>query len=629
MTTRLSLVVITIALLATVFVGSMPAHAQDPAPRTTGALHDSIEAVLDSTGAPGAGVVLFSADSIRWEGYFGLADRAADDPVTDETVFRVGSVSKSVVSTAALLLAENGQLSLRAPARDLAPNVEIQNPWVETDPVRVVHLLEHTAGFDDLAIHEYVSRSPDLALQEGLAINPASRQARWRPGMYYSYSNAGPSVAAYIVQKQSGQRFEDFVVDRVFEPLGMTASSFLRDERVRDHLATGYAADGETKQSYVHIGLRPSGALNARPTDLARFGQMLLGRGARNDTTLLDTASVRRMETPHTSLAARHGLETGYGLGNAASPHDGFVYHGHAGGIDGFVAEYGYLPEHNRGFVVMLNSQNGDAQGQILDLVQGYQTRSLTPPEPPPVASVPADSLAQHAGYYVSFTPRNEIAHFIERLLGVVHVDTTANGLSVNPALGTADTLMPVDAQRFRAPSEPVVTAVFARNQSGRAVLSGSGAALSGNFRAISTVSAWGRWIGAGLALLLLLSTLLFALYWVPAKTFGRLRNRESIHLRLWPLAAVVTLFGAFALLGLALGDPITRLGTPTLYSVGYAALTLAYGVTVLAGLWALVRSRGQAHWGTWTYHLFVVGAELVVLVYFAAHGLIGHRFWT
>ncbi len=84
-----------------------------------------------------------------------------------------------------------------------------------------------------------------------------------------------------------------------------------------------------------------------------------------------------------------------------------------------------------------------------------------------------------------------------------------------------------------------------------------------------------------------------------------------------------------FVLLALALEDLISLLGTPTGYSVGYAGLTLAYGVTVLAGLWALVRSRTRAYWGTWTHHPFVVAAELVVLVYFAAHGLIGHRFWT
>lgn len=624
MTARATLILFLLALLL-----SSPAHAQSGAPSSTDALRDSVEAVLDSTGAPGAGVVLFSADSIRWEGYVGLADRAADQPVTEKTVFRAGSVSKSVVSTAALLLVEAGQLDLTTPVRDLVPDINIQNPWADSAPVRVAHLLEHTAGFDDLHIHEYVSRSPDLTLREGLAINPATRQVRWKPGMYYSYSNAGPPVAAYILQQKTGQRFEDLVVDRIFEPLGMTASSFLRDERVEKHLATGYAADGETETPYVHIGVRPSGALNTRPTDLARFGQMLLGRGARGDTTLLEKASVRRMETPQTSLPARNGLQTSYGLGNSASAEEGFVYHGHGGSIDGFVARYGYLPDHNRGYVVMLNSQDGGAQNQIAELVRGYQTRSLIQPEPSPVADLPTDTLARYTGYYASFTPRNEIARFVERLLGVVQIDTTANGLSVNPALGTADTLLPVDTRRFRGTTEPVATAVFARDEAGQWVLSGNGAAVNGNVRPISAVSAWGRWIVTGLSLLFLLSTVLFALYWIPAKTFGRLQNRESVHLRLWPFAATLTLLWAFALLGLAFDDPITRLGTPTVYSIGYAGLTLAYGVAVLASLWALVRSRTRTSWSTWTYHLFVVGAELIVLVYLAAHGLIGHRFWT
>jgi Beta-lactamase class C and other penicillin binding proteins len=519
-------------LLLFSLLGICPVEAQDTGPASPGALRDSIEAAVGSASTPGAGVVLFSADSIQWEGYFGLADHDSGQPVTDETVFRAGSISKSFVSTAALLMAEEKRLDLQAPVRDLAPEIEMQNPWAETDPVRVAHLLEHTAGFDDLHIHERVSRSPDITLQEGLAINPATRQARWRPGMYYSYSNAGPPVAAYIVEKKSGQPFDSFVIDRIFEPLGMTASSFLRDERAGGHLATGYAADGETEKSYVHIGLRPSGALNARPTDLARFGQMLLGRGTRGDTTLLDTTSVQRMETARTSLAARHGLAAGYGLGNSASVENGFVYRGHGGAIDGFVAEYGYLPEYNRGFVVMLNSQDGDAQEQILDLIRSYQTRSLTPPEPPSLSDVPADTLAQHAGYYVSFTPRNEITRFVEQLVGIVRVDTTAQGLSVNPVLSsTADTLLPIDAQRFRGSSDPVATAVLARNQSGRRVLSGNG-----NLHATSAVSVWGRWIVASLSVLFFLSPLLFILYWAPMKALGRLQTPESIHLRLWPL---------------------------------------------------------------------------------------------
>lgn len=584
---------------------------------------------MDSAGVPGAGVVLFSADSIRWEGYFGLTDRVSGRPVTDKTVFRAGSISKSVVATAVLLMVEEDRLDLQAPVRDLAPEIKIQNPWADSEPVRVVHLLEHTAGFDNIEIHEYVSRSPNITLREGLAINPATRTARWRPGMYYSYSNAGPPVAAYILEKKSGQPFNSFVIDRIFEPLGMGTSSFLRDERTEGHLATGYAGDGKTEKPYVHIGVRPSGALNARPTNLARFGQMLLGRGTRGNTRLLDTASVERMETPQASLAARNGLQTGYGLGNMASLDEGFVYRGHSGTISGFKARYGYLPTRDRGYVVMLNSQDREALSQIVELVRDYQTRSLTPPEPAPIADLPADTLAKRSGYYVSFTPTLEIARFVERLLGIVRVDTTAKGLSVNPALGTADTLLPVDAQRFRGRTEPVATAVFARDQNGQIVLSGDGAAVNGNLHPISAVSAWGRWIAAGLSLLLLASTLLFALYWIPAKALGRLRNRESIHLRLWPLVATLALAGAALALAGSFEAPIRRLGTPTVYSIGYAGLTLTYGLAVLASLWAIVGSKARAHWGTWTYHAFVVGAELLVLVYLAAHGLIGHRFWT
>ena len=238
-------------LLLALLLVACPVEAQDKeqekGPASPDALRDSIESEIDGAGVPGAGVVLFSADSIRWEGYFGLADRVSERPVTDKTVFRAGSISKSVVSTASLLMVEEGRLDLQAPVRDLAPEIKIQNPWADTDPVRVVHLLEHTAGFDDFEIHEYVSRSPNITLREGLAINPATRQVRWRPGMYSSYSNAGPPVAAYIVEKKSGQPFNSFVIDRIFEPLGMRASSFLRDDRTKGHLATGYAADGETE----------------------------------------------------------------------------------------------------------------------------------------------------------------------------------------------------------------------------------------------------------------------------------------------------------------------------------------------------------------------------------------------
>lgn len=130
---------------------------QPPVPKTTAELEQAIRKVLAETKTPGAGVSIVSRDGVLWTAGIGKADVVRGRDVTPDTLFRIGSVSKSFVSLSVLKLEQEGKLHLTDTAHSLAPEIEFRNPWEATDPVRIVNLLEHTAGFDDLHLREYAS----------------------------------------------------------------------------------------------------------------------------------------------------------------------------------------------------------------------------------------------------------------------------------------------------------------------------------------------------------------------------------------------------------------------------------------------------------------------------------------
>ena len=299
------------------------------APENTTELRAVISRILKENNTPAAGVALVSKDEITWVDGIGKADVAGKVEAGPDTLFRVGSISKSFVALSILKLQEEGKLSLDDKVRDLAPEVEFTNPWEESDPVLLVHLLEHTSGFDDMHLKEYAHNDPTpIDLLSGLAYNPASRTVRWLPGTHFSYCNSGPAVAAYVVEKITGQKFENYVQENFLIPLKMGEESFLLTDSVEQKLAKGYQLDGVTETPYWHILMRPPGALNASAREMANFVQMLINRGSFQGRRLLTRDSISRMETPTSTLAARQGIQIGYGLGNYTASHRGFLFRG-------------------------------------------------------------------------------------------------------------------------------------------------------------------------------------------------------------------------------------------------------------------------------------------------------------
>jgi CubicO group peptidase (beta-lactamase class C family) len=240
-------------------------------PHSIPALQAAIESVLKETRTPGAAIAIVTSNKIDWLAGIGKADVAANQPVTPDTLFRLGSVSKGFVALAALQLQEAGKLKLTDTVRQWAPDVAFVNPWEATNPVRLVHLMEHTSGFDDMHLRKYALDDPAMTLDAALAYGAASRVCRWPPGERMAYCNSGPAVLAAVIEKVSGEHIEDYMHKNIFNPLHMDGASYFYTPEVQRRLAKLYRPDGVTPYPYWHVGLRPTAGLNASARDMANY----------------------------------------------------------------------------------------------------------------------------------------------------------------------------------------------------------------------------------------------------------------------------------------------------------------------------------------------------------------------
>ena len=168
-----------------------------PAPATIAELEARIRKVLDSTHTPGLGLAIVRHDSVLYTGGIGQSRVSPPRAATAATLFRIGSTSKAFVALSAMALQREGKLSLQDPVRKHLPGFYYVNPWEATDTLRIVHLLEHTSGFDDNSLKSYANSDPAPAtLENGLALDSATRVSRWRPGTRFSYCNTGPAIVA-------------------------------------------------------------------------------------------------------------------------------------------------------------------------------------------------------------------------------------------------------------------------------------------------------------------------------------------------------------------------------------------------------------------------------------------------
>ncbi len=587
-------------------------------------LEQSISIILKNKQTPSVGIAIVDSTGPIWVTSIGKADVEKEVDANENTMYRIGSVSKMFVALAVLKLQEEGKLSLKDKLRDRAPDLEYTNHWADTHPILVEHLLEHTTGWDDFHLTEYAHRdSIPIKLGDGLAYHPHSRTTRWIPGTRMAYCNSGPPAAAYIVENVTGQRFEDYVQHNFFDPLGMETATYFLNENYRNYGATLYMQN--KPQSYWHILQRPSGSINASPKDFVKMVEFFLNRGRVDSLQIISESSLNRMETPMTSVGAKAGLQTGYGLANYSTDFEGFVFRSHSGGVGGGLTDFSYLPEYKIGYMISINSHRGDALNRIGGLIKKFLTRNIaidSIEHQPNVVDNPTIS-----GYYTTINPRNQQFFFLDWLFDVTRVRLKGGKVYFTSLFGKPrGEYTQVTKNTFSSAKNDVINLVQVEDPLVGTVLHRGGWQV---LKPIPAIFAIGKillvyiWVG------LMGISIIFGIVMLIRSQIRKYSNTTIYQLWLWPFLASVTFCLSWLLITFG-SNHLLALGTVSFLSVSIMIATLCFGLASLVSIWVAIRkwkveSNKVIHWAS----MILIAINFLAAVYFLMNGGIGFRTWT
>jgi CubicO group peptidase (beta-lactamase class C family) len=350
---------------------------------------------------PGAAFVFVQDGCVLFQRGYGLADvatRRAVDP--EATIWRIGSISKVFTATGVMQLVDRGLVDLDAPVARYVRRVGIPDTYPEAVTVR--HLLDHTAGFDEIRPGtQAASREEVLPLDRFLE----TKLVRIRPpGQTIAYSTYGITLAGEVIEEVSGVSFETFLKANVWEPLGMTRTGIAPPASAED-VAKGYEVEGDSvvAQPWEWYHTTPASSVNATTADMARFIVAHLGHGVASGTRMLSEGSAREMQRQQVTM---HPSIPGYTLGfNEDFVGDLRVLE-HGGNMDGFSALLVLVPAFRAGFFVVSHREESklrdDLKWTLLErFFPAARARRPVPPTLPPVEEVRADRFA---GRYAPLT---------------------------------------------------------------------------------------------------------------------------------------------------------------------------------------------------------------------------------
>jgi len=366
---------------------AIPSFAQDEPCNGASVDKQTLDAIADplvgswlkEKHIPGLTLAIVSCGEIKKLSGYGYADlerKIAVDP--QETLFRIGSVSKTFTFTALMQLVESGQVKLDGAVNDYLKTVQL--PDYDGRPILIRDLFAHRAGFEDLSAGILFLDDPKDVISLEQWVQTTMPNLVRTPGELTVYSNYGTALAGLVIEQVSGTPFDQYIDDNIFGPLKMTRSSFREpglgmplpamNPSLAEQLSTGYTYKKGvfTPHDFIHIWqAAPAGSVSATAADMARFMLMHLGSGTLDDGTVLTPQFARKLQTrpfadgPYAPGYA-FGFRTGWIKGHRTFEHGGSALY--------FFSTMLMIPEQHLGIFISVNgSDDSHAPARIADAI--------------------------------------------------------------------------------------------------------------------------------------------------------------------------------------------------------------------------------------------------------------------
>ena len=348
---------------------------------------------------PGLSIAVIKDFKVEWARAYGLKDLETKEPVTTETLFQAGSISKSVNAMVVMKKVEEGKISLDENINDKLTSWKLpDNEFTAKKKVTLRNLLSHTAGttvhgFPGYAVTEKVPSVPDV-LDGTNGANTQPVRVDLEPGTRFRYSGGGTTISQLAIMDIEKKPYPEIARESVLAPLKMNNSTYSQPlpDDWRKKAATGYRGNGSEVAGKIHIYPEMAAAgLWTTPTDLAKFGiEMQLSIAGRSNKVL-------KKETAELMTTS---FMDNVGLGFFIEKHGKALYFGHGGADEGFRAELVVSRDKGYGIAVMVNSDNGQILREVIRGVAREYGWEEFLPAPYEVVAVNASQLEGAAGRF-------------------------------------------------------------------------------------------------------------------------------------------------------------------------------------------------------------------------------------
>jgi len=366
---------------------AVPSFAQDEPCNGASVDKQTLDAIADplvrswlkEKHIPGLTLAIVSCGEVKKLSGYGYADlerQIAVDP--QETLFRIGSVSKTLTFTALMQLVESGKVKLDGAVNDYLKSVQL--PDYDGQPVQIRDLFAHRPGFEDRSAGILFREDPHDVISLEQWVQTTMPNLVLPPGELTVYSNYGAALAGMVIEQVSGTPFDEYIDDNIFGPLKMTSSSFREpglgmplpamSPNLAEQLATGYTykRGAFSPHDFIHIWqAAPAGSASATASDMARFMLAHLGSGTLDGGTVLTPEFARKLQTrpfadgPYAPGYA-FGFRTGWIKGHKTFEHGGSALY--------FFTAMLMIPEQNLGIFISVNgSDDHQAPRKIADAI--------------------------------------------------------------------------------------------------------------------------------------------------------------------------------------------------------------------------------------------------------------------